>query len=383
MSEASNRHPGRDKLSALPLGIYEIPGRPHTIFQVKEYASPDVARREIPFLFQAFETGQKPPPGMAGKSSHKRQKQRSTNAGVKANGSKSFGSAPAAAAAASTAPVGVVGDSSGVAASPQAASVVVGEAGATGAKGTADVATDAAGARNGKGCSPSGQLHAPTIHEYLDWTVTSKCTRENSQSDPELVSPPSGATLPSRRTSPSLRVMRSTATDALSLALSSSCAPRARALLFLLAKDFEGFRVITVCGRHRPAYPRPGDELRENSAENEKMKLPWMGKTMPPLALDGKPYSAATIRTGYGGKPGKYWLEVPFFATAPSKRGRGYGRCLLDAIELVCNMLKIDTIHLCSTNDPTTVSIWKRLGFTADETTINDKLQSCGLTLKR
>lgn len=178
-------------------------------------------------------------------------------------------------------------------------------------------------------------LHPATIHEYLDWTVTAKCTRPDSEDDVEL--------------------------------------------------DFEGFRVLMVCGRHRPAWPRPGEHATKGinyAKENEQFKLPWMGDTLPPLSVSGSAYSAATLRSGYGGKPGKYWIEVPFFATAPTKRGRGFGRCLLDAIEHICQVLDVNALHLCSTNDPTTTRIWKRLGFTDDKAEVDENLATCGLTLK-
>lgn len=149
-------------------------------------------------------------------------------------------------------------------------------------------------------------------------------------------------------------------------------------------QDFDGFRIITVSARHRPSFPREGEFINSvGSVENEKVKLPWMGDTLPPLALASKALSAATIRTGFGGDPGKFWIEVPFFATAPTKRGRGFGKALLLAIEIVCNILSIETIHLCSTNDPLTTSIWKKLGFSADENVVSNSLTSCGLTLKR
>lgn len=48
---------------------------------------------------------------------------------------------------------------------------------------------------------------------------------------------------------------------------------------------------------------------------------------LPQLLTGGKPICAATIRVGLG------YLEVPFFATADTKRNRGYGRALLEAIE--------------------------------------------------
>lgn len=48
--------------------LWEIPGRPHVVYSVKDYRRDDVhegrraARDELPFLFKAFEQGQAPPP---------------------------------------------------------------------------------------------------------------------------------------------------------------------------------------------------------------------------------------------------------------------------------------------------------------------------------
>lgn len=47
---------------------FEIPGRPHVVWELKDYSKPSPdkgradARTDAPFLFKAFETGQKPPP---------------------------------------------------------------------------------------------------------------------------------------------------------------------------------------------------------------------------------------------------------------------------------------------------------------------------------
>lgn len=48
---------------------------------------------------------------------------------------------------------------------------------------------------------------------------------------------------------------------------------------------------------------------------------------LPQLLINSKPVCAATIRGGPG------YLEVPFFATQDTKRNRGFGRALLEAIE--------------------------------------------------
>ena len=44
----------------------------------------------------------------------------------------------------------------------------------------------------------------------------------------------------------------------------------------------------------------------------------------------GRPISATTIRCGTD------YIEVPFFATKPSARGKGNGKALLYAIEDIC-----------------------------------------------
>lgn len=63
----------RELLYKLPLGeLFELPGRPHVVYQIRSYASTDdaaeavqQARNDIPFLFKAFETGQIGPKRMA------------------------------------------------------------------------------------------------------------------------------------------------------------------------------------------------------------------------------------------------------------------------------------------------------------------------------
>jgi GNAT superfamily N-acetyltransferase len=96
--------------------------------------------------------------------------------------------------------------------------------------------------------------------------------------------------------------------------------------------DFGGFRTILLFSRHRPDYPPPGqyDAAIMPSVEGLGGSLP----PMPRLITKGtKPVSVATIRVG------DEYLEVPFFATADNHRGKGYGRCLLEAIEAVCACL--------------------------------------------
>lgn len=60
---------------------------------------------------------------------------------------------------------------------------------------------------------------------------------------------------------------------------------------------------------------------------------------------------------------GQEFLEVPFFATREGRRGKGYGRCLLEAIEDIARACGAVRILLCSTDDPDTRGTWKRLGF--------------------
>lgn len=73
--------------------------------------------------------------------------------------------------------------------------------------------------------------------------------------------------------------------------------------------------------------------------------------------VKGKPLTSATIRTGPG------YIEVPFVATHENKRGRGYGRCVVEAIEEVARALNIGRLLLCSTREESVSSTWKHLGF--------------------
>lgn len=62
-------------LSRLPLNeLFELPGRPHVVYQIRSYASHNateaeaaakLAREDAPFLFKAFETGQIGPKRLA------------------------------------------------------------------------------------------------------------------------------------------------------------------------------------------------------------------------------------------------------------------------------------------------------------------------------
>lgn len=85
---------------------------------------------------------------------------------------------------------------------------------------------------------------------------------------------------------------------------------------------------MLLFARHKPEYPPP--KTYETSSNIAPLDL---GTTRPPLpdlmTKGNKPVCAATIRVGNG------YIEVPFFATADNHRGKGYGRCLLEAIEKV------------------------------------------------
>lgn len=142
---------------------------------------------------------------------------------------------------------------------------------------------------------------AATIHEYLDWTVTA----QGSQAVDEL--------------------------------------------------DFSGFRTIVLVPRFRPHWPAPGLFDKEHSKKPHRLgapRNPW-----PVLLCDGKPVCAATVRVSLG------YLEVPFFATLESKRKKGYGRALVEAIEEVARSLNVPRLLLCSTDDPIVKTTWRHLGF--------------------
>lgn len=75
------------------------------------------------------------------------------------------------------------------------------------------------------------------------------------------------------------------------------------------------------------------------------------------LQVKGKPLSAATIRTGPD------YIEVPFVATHENKRGRGFGRCVVEAVEEIARALGIKKLLLCSTREDSVSNTWKHLGF--------------------
>ncbi|KAF5832100.1 hypothetical protein DUNSADRAFT_12149 [Dunaliella salina] len=147
-----------------------------------------------------------------------------------------------------------------------------------------------------------GKPRVATIHEYLDWTITAQSSTE----DDEL--------------------------------------------------DFGGFRVVVILPRYVSPWPYPGDP---GNCEGKKAH-PDLGGPLPPfpmLQTHGRPMCAATIRSGPG------YLEVPFVATQEHKRGKGYCRCLLEAIEDIARALKLEKLMLCSTNDPIVKSTWHHLNF--------------------
>ncbi|MEW5308633.1 MAG: hypothetical protein WDW38_000576 [Sanguina aurantia] len=147
-----------------------------------------------------------------------------------------------------------------------------------------------------------GKPRMATIHEYLDWTVTAV----QAEMDDEL--------------------------------------------------DFGGFRVIVVLPRYRCGWPAPGT-AHTHEGVRPSLELGAPGNPLPRLEANSRPLSAATVRSGPG------YLEVPFVATAETKRGRGYCRCLVEAIEDVARACKLATLMLCSTNDPAVKSTWHHLGF--------------------
>eukprot|EP00803_Ostreobium_quekettii_P004104 evm.model.scf_1690.2 EVM.evm.TU.scf_1690.2 scf_1690:6450-10078(-) len=150
-----------------------------------------------------------------------------------------------------------------------------------------------------------------TIHEYLDWTITAEAAGKDGGMEKE--------------------------------------------------QDFAGFRVIALLSRFRPGWPAPGAYESEGAKGCQSLGAPK--NPLPLLLVEGKPMSAATIRSGRG------FLEVPFFATREGRRGKGFGRCLLEAIEDVARACRASRLLLCSTDDEDTKATWRHLGFveTRDE----------------
>lgn len=153
-----------------------------------------------------------------------------------------------------------------------------------------------------------GKARVATIHEYLDWTVTAQSAEE----DDEL--------------------------------------------------DFGGFRVLVILPRYVPQWP-PADYLGCRPGTKSIQGLGAPKEPLPMLQTHGKPVCAATIRSGPG------YLEIPFVATHEGKRGRGYCRCMVEAIEDISRCLALKKLMLCSTDDAIVKSTWQHLGFsfTAEE----------------
>lgn len=120
-------------------------------------------------------------------------------------------------------------------------------------------------------------------------------------------------------------------------------------------KSFDGFRLVVLLPRYRPGWPAPGSAEAEEPPAHKHLGAP-LG-SLPPLSVHGKPLSTATIRAGPN------FLEIPFVATQETKKGRGYGRCLLEAIEQIARCLNKRLLMLCSTDDEKTLSIWQHFGF--------------------
>lgn len=98
--------------------------------------------------------------------------------------------------------------------------------------------------------------------------------------------------------------------------------------------DFGGFRVISLLPRYVPLHPAPGavdEEAELVAAERRKrfaaaadgkatsvaQRLEAPLPAVPVLQTHGTPICAATIRAGPG------FLEVPFYATHETKRNKG------------------------------------------------------------
>ncbi len=108
------------------------------------------------------------------------------------------------------------------------------------------------------------------------------------------------------------------------------------------SQDFTGFRVLVLYPRERMQWPAPGQFDKEGPKSSAPLGAPK--PPLPRLTIKAKALSAATIRAGPD------YLEVPFVATHETKRGRGSGRCVLEAMEDVARALGMQRILLCSTN---------------------------------
>ncbi|CAG9461981.1 unnamed protein product [Pedinophyceae sp. YPF-701] len=120
-------------------------------------------------------------------------------------------------------------------------------------------------------------------------------------------------------------------------------------------QDFWGFRTLIIYSRFRPQYPPP--KIYDVEIEAPEPKLAAPKPSLPLLLTKGKPLTAATVRAGRG------YLEVPFFATVEHRKGQGFGRALLEAIEEVARSLGLGLIMLCSENHHNTWGVWEHFGF--------------------
>jgi GNAT superfamily N-acetyltransferase len=120
-------------------------------------------------------------------------------------------------------------------------------------------------------------------------------------------------------------------------------------------QDFGGFRVVALLPRLIPEWPAPGAYDKEVPKAHAQLGAPR--NPLPQLLVKGKPITAATIRTGPG------FMEVPFVATHEGKRGRGYGRYMIEVIEDIARACGIKHLLLCSTNEESVKNTWLHLGF--------------------
>lgn len=114
--------------------------------------------------------------------------------------------------------------------------------------------------------------------------------------------------------------------------------------------------MVLLYPRDRNMWPAP------NGCQPGGHAFPALGAPRPPwpaltIKPGTRPLSAATIRAAPG------YIEVPFVATHEGKRGRGFGRCVLEAIEDISRALEIEKLLLCSTVELHVQATWKHLGF--------------------
>jgi len=194
-----------------------------------------------------------------------------------------------------------------------------------------------------------------TIHEYLDWTATAVEAKDETEYVSELAAAVAvcvgwsgGADCPpclcTTASPPPCNPPTHTHTHTGTHQTASTPPPQ----------DFSGFRIVLLYPRERNMWPAP------NSSQPQPKADPRLGAPNDPwpgLMIKGRPLTAATIRSGPG------YLEVPFVATHENKRGRGFGRCIVEAIEDISRALGIGRLLLCSTCEEHVQSTWKHLGF--------------------